>query len=406
MKWFYLVSYSIAVRMDHIDKRADESVYDEVSASQKEHFEVDENKCYGEIGSKPGRVVEKYHPNKVLSLLLVVILALLLAVVGVCVAFGLEIAELKSEHQQFGQNISAAEDLFSRQLGEDRSEFRNQIQQLNVTMQLLANDFIERTRGQSMLNPVASCPALPPSSASGYYWVRASNGSAVSVFCDMTRSCGGVTGGWTRVAELNMTNSSHQCPSGLRERNDSNIRTCAKNEFGVGCSSPDNFIVHPNIQYSMVCGRIVAYQFASTDAFYDNDINSIYVDGVSLTHGEPRQHIWTFAAARDEVAVSDCPCLDRNSSTDVQPPAFVGNDYFCDTGSISIFQRNTFYGDNPLWDGAGCGPESTCCSFNSPPWFYKHLPCPTTDGIEMRVCRTDVASGEDIAIELIDIYIQ
>ena len=32
----------------------------------------------------------------------------------------------------------------------------------------------------------------------------------------------------------------------------------------------------------------------------DTDINGNYVDGVSLTHGAPRQHIWTFAATVSE----------------------------------------------------------------------------------------------------------
>ena len=45
-----------------------------------------------------------------------------------------------------------------------------------------------------------------------------SDGSAVSAYCDMTLLCGGVTGGWVRVAELDMTNSSHQCPSGMSHR--------------------------------------------------------------------------------------------------------------------------------------------------------------------------------------------
>jgi lipocalin len=49
----------------------------------------------------------------------------------------------------------------------------------------------------------------------------------VRVYCDMTMSCGGVTGGWMRVAELDMslTNSSSQYPGGLRQRNDSDIHT-------------------------------------------------------------------------------------------------------------------------------------------------------------------------------------
>jgi hypothetical protein len=86
--------------------------------------------------------------------------------------------------------------------------------------------------GQIQATPVSSCAALndlPWSSPSGYYWVRASNGSALRVYCDMTRLCGGVTGGWMRLAELNMTNSSRQCPSGFRQRTDINRRTCVSN---------------------------------------------------------------------------------------------------------------------------------------------------------------------------------
>ena len=105
---------------------------------------------------------------------------------------------------------------------------QNELQQLNKFTQLLFSD-LEQVSGQYPFYPTTSCAALPPSSPSGYYWVRASDGSAVSVYCDMTQSCGGVTGGWMRVAELDMTNSSHQCPSSLRQRTDSGKRTCGIN---------------------------------------------------------------------------------------------------------------------------------------------------------------------------------
>ena len=107
------------------------------------------------------------------------------------------------------------------------------------------------------------------------------------------------------------------------------------------------------------------------------------------------------SAALDEAgtnARSSCPCTNTNTARYARrPPVFVSNDYFCDTGSAQRY-RDIFYGDNPLWDGAGCGPLNTCCSFNNPPWFYKQLPQPTTDDIEMRVCR-DEGSDEDIALE-------
>ena len=81
----------------------------------------------------------------------------------------------------------------------------------------------------------------------------------------------------------------------------------------------------------------------------------------------PRNHIWTFVAALDEAGGrSVCPCSSSESSVETSPPSFVGDDYFCDAGAVT-FAFDTFYGDNPLWDGSGCGSTSTCCSFNTPP---------------------------------------
>ncbi len=249
-------------------------------------------------------------------------------------------------------------------------------------------------------------PPLP----SGDYSIRSSNGFPVRVYCDMTLSCGIITGGWMKVAELDMTDISNQCPSTLTQRIDSNRRTCAINSSSASCSHVNYSI--DAIEYSKVCGKIMAYQFGSTDAFYrlsNRSIDSNYVDGISLTHGRrPRKHIWTFAGSLDEVGtipVSNCPCTNINqASRSFPPPTFVENDYFCDTASQDRFLNGLFYRDDPLWDGAGCGPLNTCCTFNDPPWFYKELTEPTTDDIEMRVCTNDASANEDIAIEKIDIY--
>ena len=93
-----------------------------------------------------------------------------------------------------------------------------------------------------------------------------------------------------------------------------------------------------------------------------------------------------------------CPCIrsdiDRNEA-DI--PSFVGEDYFCDTGTS---RSGVFYDGDPLWDGAGCGGQNTCCSFNDPPWFFKQLPQPTTDEVELRACRNQERSNEDTRIEM------
>ena len=69
-------------------------------------------------------------------------------------------------------------------------------------------------RGTTQTNPADSCSNVFYTCPSGYYWVRSSNGTAVQVYCDMDSVCGcNSAGGWTRVAYLNMTDPSQQCPS-------------------------------------------------------------------------------------------------------------------------------------------------------------------------------------------------
>ena len=215
---------------------------------------------------------------------------------------------------------------------------------------------------------------------------------------------------WIRIAYLDMKNSTHQCPTGFRQTS-SPKRLCGR-PSGPGCVST-TFPVN-GVRYSKVRGQVRAYQDKTPDAFHPyhasraTTIDSYYVDGVSITHGRsPRQHIWTFAAAVDEVHGNEyvCPCTRPDMGFSGTLPPFVGQDYFCETGSRNFWQL-IFYGDDPLWDGKGCGAQSTCCSFNNPPWFIKELPQPSIDNIELRICSDQAVSNEDIPIEMFEIYIQ
>ena len=268
--------------------------------------------------------------------------------------------------------------------------------------------------GASPSQPARTCAeilSLIPNSPSGHYWIE-SNDTAVRMYCDMTRSCGNVTGGWTRVADLDMTDENYQCPSGLSEITESSQRACRRGNL-EGCRSLGNLVLPSLHQYSRVCGQVIAFQFGQPEAFNDPilplRIGGKYLDGVSITSGSGSQqlHIWSFAAARSEIDASNiCPCINQAFSSNNQPPDFVGDDYFCDTGA-SGRAANIFYGDDPLWDGAGCGPQSTCCSFNTPPWFYKELASSTTEDIEVRVCSHGIRGGNEyIAIQKIQIFVQ
>ena len=211
-----------------------------------------------------------------------------------------------------------------------------------------------------------------------------------------------------QVAKLDMTNTSHQCPPGTRLRTDLPKRLCGRGIDGAGCSS-SMFDVH-GIKYNQVCGKIIAYQDKTPDAFRGQtlSIDQAYVDGISLTHGRnPRKHIWTFAAALDEVGsytAYNCPCTNVHQ-TSPQPPNFIGNDYFCDTGTAHRYEY-ILHSDDPLWDGAGCGPANTCCSLNNPPWFYKQLSSTSRDKIEMRICSDQHVDNEDSPVEIIELYVK
>ena len=288
------------------------------------------------------------------------------------------------------------------------------IEPIEQLLQTLQRDIAFQKFLQLGSTPASSCSeilAAFPSIPSDYYWLRAGDGSSIREYCDMTRTCGGITGGWMRVANIDRTNRRPRCPQGLKTKTPP-LGMCRRNITSAGCSSV-TFDSH-GIPYSRVCGKIIGYQDKTTDAFrpyIENQsltIDDTYIDGVSLTHGsQPRKHIWSFAAARNgaqtEYMTSKCPCI-TGESTPIPP--WVGNDYFCDTGAKERTQYLFLYTNLPLWDGEGCGPTSTCCSFNNPPWFSKQLPLPTTDDIEMRLCVDQNDSIEDVAVKKVELYVQ
>ena len=146
--------------------------------------------------------------------------------------------------------------------------------------------------------------------------------------------------------------------------------------------------------------------------YYGNGIDSYYVTGVSLTHGGAgsRQHIWTFAAGLTEVNTGylshKCPCDTDNYN---HVPAFIGDNYFCESGLHSPWTgigQYILYPDDVLWDGQNCTSNSTCCQLNNPPWFTKNLTSATTDDIELRICTGFSPEYDDVPLELIELYVQ
>ena len=216
---------------------------------------------------------------------------------------------------------------------------------------------------------------------------------------------------WYKLVSINMSDPLNQCPPSWVEENVDEVRACGRGTIDAGCLSTT--FNTGELQYRKVCGRAIGYQYGNTDAFaVSGTINQVYVDGLSITYGAPRQHIWTYAAAVSEVPInadryttSNCPCA---SEPGASPSSFLGNNWYCESGNPDPVNPAgpKFLSNDPLWDGKNC--EGTCCgNGKSPPWFSVELPGPTNDIIEARLCANEHSDNhKDVFIKIFEVYIQ
>ena len=211
---------------------------------------------------------------------------------------------------------------------------------------------------------------------------------------------------WKLVGKLDMSDPFQKCPGSLSKI--SSPRASCGKSTGASCNG---FTVPASgVSYKTVCGRFRGYQIASTDCFAElagqSSIEGPYVDGISITYGAPgkRQHIFTYAVGIMENGPDPhkCPC-----SGGSEPPAYVGSDYYCESGNTGPSWESRFYHEDPLWDGQQCGGhEGTCCNPPNLGWFCKKFSTAITEDIEVRLCVDQDLQDENVALEFFELYIK
>ena len=245
-----------------------------------------------------------------------------------------------------------------------------------------------------------------PNSITGYYFINNR-----PIYCDMGELCGSGEG-WTRLGYLDMTDATQNCPSEFRLYPTNVIRACGRPEtFNSSGNCASVQFPSYGISYSQICGRVTGYQFGHPDAShipsssYRNDINAPYVDGVSITRGSPRKHVWTLMAGQSEIrnTNTNCPC---NTGSNVNVQSIVGSHYFCESGNpTNLHTEQILFTMDPLWDGNDCRSlEVPCCA--GLPWFHRIFDVSTTDYIELRACDNAETNREDAIVSLYEIYVQ
>ena len=201
---------------------------------------------------------------------------------------------------------------------------------------------------------------------------------------------------WRRIAYFDTTRGD-LCPPGLRTFTNiiSNQTACGTTN---GTRSQLSLKFPTGGNYINVCGRVRGYSAWNIYAFYPYTvtrgrptIDTNYADGVLITRGSPRQHLWTYVAGFSETYPYNtrylCPCA-RSGYSPSWIPSFVGSNFYCEAGLVTSRNTNVngkIWWNDPLWDGKGCFTSgNTCCDRYG--WFHRQVP-PTTDDIEVRWCK-------------------
>ena len=192
----------------------------------------------------------------------------------------------------------------------------------------------------------------------------------------MELECGGHKGGWTTIAKFD-TSKGDSCPSGwtkITTPGASPKSVCRAGE-NKGCDS--TIFSTYNITFNKICGQVKGYQKGATVAFSPTkyiakSINEHYVIGLSITLGNSRKHVWTYAAGLSDDSDEpqhNCPCA---ATPGPDPPAFVDSHYYCESGDTGTHERGElYYTTDPLWDGGGCHHvQNNCCTNPDMPWFF------------------------------------
>ena len=216
--------------------------------------------------------------------------------------------------------------------------------------------------------------------------------------------CNITSANWRRIAYFDTTQGD-SCPTGLRNftNTTTNQTACGTTSEGSNCISL-NFSIGG--EYTNICGRVRGYAYYYTEAFCTGcwTIDTNYVDGISITKGSPRQHLWTYASGvseRFDNAHRACPCA-RSNYDSSWIPEFVGNNYYCESGFVDSYVNRVAWED-PLWDGQGCfTSNNNCCDRYG--WFHRQMP-PSSDYVEVRWCKYYSSRWTDILTDQLEIWV-
>ena len=118
---------------------------------------------------------------------------------------------------------------------------------------LLVEGILQLQNGSSISPIPTSCQEIKnkqPNSVSGVYLLVTPIGDTNYVYCHMGELCG-TEGGWARLAYLDMSDSTQNCPTGFKLYESNEVRACGRATSSVGSCQSVQFPSN-GIRYSQV----------------------------------------------------------------------------------------------------------------------------------------------------------
>ena len=97
-----------------------------------------------------------------------------------------------------------------------------------------------------------------------------------------------------------------------------------------------------------------------------------------------------------------CPCT---ANLGPSPPSFIGDHYYCESGTTGTNPTHIHYTNDALWDGSGCSENNNCCANLNQPLFFREMVVKVQDDIEMRLCTNEVFQNEAVLVEQVQLYV-
>ena len=172
--------------------------------------------------------------------------------------------------------------------GAIRQEIIDDLQDNLQAISIKINEALEKKyRGVEPETAAISCQDIKearPDAPSGEYWVLNGDGSPVQVYCEMEAlqgcGCGDTEVGWIRIANIDMTDPSQNCPVGVgpawalnlfKEETRNGKRVCIRTQDDADASQCNLvFFDTFNIPFTQVCGKVIGYQIGWPDAIAFN----------------------------------------------------------------------------------------------------------------------------------------